>query len=219
MTELKPIETRYKGYRFRSRLEARWGVFFDALGVQWEYEPEGYDLGDAGWYLPDFLVNAGTGEDAFVEIKPYGHPVNENEYNKASSISCSKDCAVVCGDPYKFDSIVFGRIKRIQGTQNSMVVCPRCNSFHIHESMFSYGAYLNNEYVYMGCQKCDFETPSGGDNLLDEQDRFTSYKGKILAHKGSLRARRIDYVYWLNRILDDAARRARSARFEHGENT
>jgi hypothetical protein len=53
---LKAIETKYKGYRFRSRLEARWAVFFDALGVTWEYEKEGYDLGDAGWYLPDFWL-------------------------------------------------------------------------------------------------------------------------------------------------------------------
>lgn len=33
---IKPIETKYKGYRFRSRLEARWAVFFDALGISWE---------------------------------------------------------------------------------------------------------------------------------------------------------------------------------------
>ncbi len=33
MSEIKAIETRYKGYRFRSRLEARWAVFFDALSV------------------------------------------------------------------------------------------------------------------------------------------------------------------------------------------
>ena len=46
MNGLKAIETEYKGYRFRSRLEARWAVFFDACGVSWEYEPEGYDLGN-----------------------------------------------------------------------------------------------------------------------------------------------------------------------------
>lgn len=56
---MKAIETRYKGYRFRSRLEARWAVFFDALGIKWEYEPEGYDLGEAGWYLPDFMIYIG----------------------------------------------------------------------------------------------------------------------------------------------------------------
>ena len=32
---IKAIETSYKGYLFRSRLEARWAVFFDALGLVW----------------------------------------------------------------------------------------------------------------------------------------------------------------------------------------
>ena len=39
---MRPIETKYKGCRFRSRLEARWAVFFDALGIKWWYEPEGF---------------------------------------------------------------------------------------------------------------------------------------------------------------------------------
>ena len=56
VNEIKAIETRYKGYRFRSRLEARWAVFFDALGVKWEYEKEGYQL-PSGWYLPDFWLS------------------------------------------------------------------------------------------------------------------------------------------------------------------
>lgn len=52
---IKPIETVYKGYRFRSRLEARWAVFFDALELQWQYEPEGYQLLSRK-YLPDFWL-------------------------------------------------------------------------------------------------------------------------------------------------------------------
>lgn len=69
---MKPIETEYKGYRFRSRLEARWAIFFDACGVDWEYEPEGYDLGDGLYYLPDFLlhgVDGCDGGDLYVEVK------------------------------------------------------------------------------------------------------------------------------------------------------
>ena len=53
----KAIETFYNGYRFRSRLEARWAVFFDAYGIRYRYEDEGYyrDLGDEKInYLPDF---------------------------------------------------------------------------------------------------------------------------------------------------------------------
>lgn len=64
---IKAIETVYNGYRFRSRLEARWAVFFDALGTPWEYEKEGYDLPDIGWYLPDFWL---PDQGCFVEIKP-----------------------------------------------------------------------------------------------------------------------------------------------------
>ena len=53
---MKAIETMYNGYRFRSRLEARWAVFFDALGVKYEYEPEGFLLPSGKCYLPDFKV-------------------------------------------------------------------------------------------------------------------------------------------------------------------
>ena len=53
---MKIIETKYKGYHFRSRLEARWAVFFDELGVKWEYEPEGFELPNGKYYLPDFRV-------------------------------------------------------------------------------------------------------------------------------------------------------------------
>lgn len=51
--EIKPIETIYNGYKFRSRLEARWAVFFDAMGIKYEYEPEGIEVDDER-YLPDF---------------------------------------------------------------------------------------------------------------------------------------------------------------------
>jgi hypothetical protein len=69
---IKAIETRYKGYKFRSRLEARWAVFFDAMGIVWDYEREGYQL-PSGYYLPDFWLYPLTGyPDAWggwVEIK------------------------------------------------------------------------------------------------------------------------------------------------------
>ena len=74
---IKPIETHYKGYRFRSRLEARWAVFFDTLGVQWVYEPEGFELGDGVRYLPDFWLPQ---QECWVEIK--GAKPSEKEMDK-----------------------------------------------------------------------------------------------------------------------------------------
>lgn len=63
MGEVPAIETHYAGCRFRSRLEARWAVFFDTLGIRWEYEPQGFaatyrlSLGAGTFpYLPDFWL-------------------------------------------------------------------------------------------------------------------------------------------------------------------
>ncbi len=64
---IKPIETVYRGHRFRSRLEARWGVFFDFLSIQWEYEPEGFILSDGTKYLPDFWLPQ---VKMYAEVKP-----------------------------------------------------------------------------------------------------------------------------------------------------
>ncbi len=66
---MRSIPTRYAGCYFRSRLEARWAVFFDKLHIPWQYEPEGFDLGGAGFYLPDFRITVGDRE-RWIEVKP-----------------------------------------------------------------------------------------------------------------------------------------------------
>lgn len=64
---MKAIETTYDGFRFRSRLEARWAIAFDELGLHFEYEPEGlkvpirfrtqwYPRAAVLRYLPDFYL-------------------------------------------------------------------------------------------------------------------------------------------------------------------
>lgn len=63
---IKPIETEYNGYKFRSRLEARWAVFFDAAGIEYQYEPEGVETSDGDKYLPDFYLPE---LETYVEVK------------------------------------------------------------------------------------------------------------------------------------------------------
>lgn len=75
LEKIKAIETEYNGYRFRSRLEARWAVFFDAMNLDYLYEPEGFELPGGQYYLPDFWIpmpNHVKGPDSgyWVEIKP-----------------------------------------------------------------------------------------------------------------------------------------------------
>lgn len=80
---MKPIETKYHGHRFRSRLEARWAVFFDAFGVSWEYEPQGYDLGELGYYLPDFILEGRV----IVEVKPPTYEASEEDWDRWNTIT------------------------------------------------------------------------------------------------------------------------------------
>jgi hypothetical protein len=99
---MKAIETRYKGYRFRSRLEARWAVVLDSLGVRWQYEPEGF-MTSAGPYLPDFRVDPASVTfnekgylrrsrawgDVYLEVK--GAPLRMDEAERLRAFACDVD--------------------------------------------------------------------------------------------------------------------------------
>lgn len=64
--QLRAIPTWYLGQRYRSRLEARWAVFFHTLGIVADYECQGFDTDGTG-YLPDFLL---PGQSLIAEVKP-----------------------------------------------------------------------------------------------------------------------------------------------------
>lgn len=100
---IKPIETQYNGYLFRSRTEARWAVLFDELGVKYEYEFEGFDLGKEGWYLPDFWLPETKGMTSrmgfWVEIKPTH--LTEKEIKRCEELArqSNHDCVSFEGTP------------------------------------------------------------------------------------------------------------------------
>ena len=93
---MKPIETRAYGHRFRSRLEAKWAVAFTHAQIEWHYEPEGFDLGDAGFYLPDFWLPQVS---MWAEVKA-GKPSPE-EIKKAEELARQTDwpCLLLIGPP------------------------------------------------------------------------------------------------------------------------
>lgn len=73
MTDYSMVKpTKYAGITFRSRLEARWAVFFDALGISWEYEPETFTRQEYGipQYTPDFSIQLVGSPMFYVEVKP-----------------------------------------------------------------------------------------------------------------------------------------------------
>lgn len=184
---MKAIETEYQGYRMRSRLEARWAIFFDAIGVKWQYESEGWDLSDgefppgytgSKYYLPDFYLPL---YDYFVEIKPVR--LNFNEIVKACMVARSK------------------RLIAIQGT-------PGIDSYFVtryaHDG--EYGE-PNVDYVFTIGRKCDRLWLSSDIWGVESSLNCTSCREPKCGEKMS----------GTHSGLDDAYRQARSARFEHGE--
>jgi hypothetical protein len=192
MPTLKPIETSYKGYLFRSRLEARWAVYFDALSLSWDYEPEGFDL-DGVWYLPDFLVKTPQGEDMWVEVKPEGVTSDEKFERFYKALN---------PDRYSITT----RVYLVSGTPHKVLtgcdVCPRCGAI---EPKLLYDTATS-------CFHCDMETPSGGGHPTSNDGlcgiEYRPHKGLILLEDGNFYRHRCN--------LQTAATKAQQARFEHG---
>lgn len=94
---IKAIETIYpypNGDRFRSRIEARWAVFFDTAGIPFDYEKEGVILKDGTRYLPDFWLPE---QECWVEIKGKQQPTLGG-LEKAEMLSVSgNDVFIFCG--------------------------------------------------------------------------------------------------------------------------
>lgn len=219
---LTPIQTRYAGHFFRSRLEARWAVFFDAMGIVWEYEKEGYDLGEAGWYLPDFwLPEFGC----FVEIK--GAECSDEDASKCRALHEQSGHPVFIakgqiGDhawqefgAYIIDTPVPADQLCHHTTIAGNLVCPVCG----------------NEYVRFGAP-----TEIGTDIIKIPLDCEEWHWGqlRLVVSKGLTNVDFIDWVeyehlrpeeYWAKEISRrggtashaNAINAARSARFEHGE--
>lgn len=126
---MQAIQTRYKGYNFRSRLEARWAVAFDVLGLQWEYEPEGQvascRLGLSGeythtfGYLPDFRLRPGRSSKWYwAEVK--GQLDDNQDY-----LRCLDALASVTGSCEGPDAVILGPIPSPEGD-----VVPTVLHFH-----------------------------------------------------------------------------------------
>lgn len=68
MRNLTPRPTIYKGVAMRSRHEATFAAYLDALNLTWEYEPCAFGS-EVGQYLPDFRVTTRSGATWYVETK------------------------------------------------------------------------------------------------------------------------------------------------------
>lgn len=95
MAQIKAIDTEYKGYLFRSRLEARYAVFLDGIGEEWQYEIQGYEL-ESGRYLPDFFLPR---LNCWLEIKGVEPTLHERNLCCELANATGTPAAMACGLP------------------------------------------------------------------------------------------------------------------------
>ena len=191
---MKAIETAYRGYRFRSRLEARWAVFFDALGLKWEYEKEGFHLPGGEMYLPDFYLPESK---SWIEIK--GGPATDKEIDKCvdflkGKIIASEATDLIALADAKVTWGILDSIKELAGTEPSKDKVSEIASDLI-------ACVRNREKVYL------FE--GFADN------------GWFMTTDGAVQVAPMRAIWFLaNKKTSDlhsAFFKARGARFEHGE--
>ena len=203
---IKPIETHYNGYKFRSRLEARWAVFFDAMGIKYEYEPEGFEM-DEVKYLPDFYL---PDADRWIEIK--GKKLTREDIEK-----CSRFCEAQDKEGVKFTIFI--------GQPSDLIIGIKPNK---DKQTVSYTTNLNEarlvgvagySYQWKNYDVVDvFQGEKGEKRHIDEDP--IRFMNPDLCEE-DIPTRFMQMIWWDGTVkkedLIKAALVSRRARFEHGE--
>jgi hypothetical protein len=230
---MKAIETSYKGYRFRSRLEARWAVFFDHLGIAWKYEPEGFEKTENGGervirYLPDFyLPESGTWvevkgfwteEDAvdLMEILDYGSPLWHFD-----------DCSNQWYSPTRRTQLIAAGVRYDQGGLLLLGDVPDLNFGYCYHPIVKHAKGLTIKYIRFSAQGELSDVPAEvvalaedvkGEPRTDPYEHLDAYANDA---KDALKffSRRCTTVETKRAFknVSEAYRAAKSARFEFGE--
>ena len=134
---IKAIETRYKGFLFRSRIEARYAVFLDCMGFMWDYEAEGFDL-DGIMYLPDFWL---PDVRMFAEVKP---TIEKMEFQKVMALAKNslRPVLLLVGLPdfRNYNAIQYDPVNKIFETIDYSLISK------FYPERFPGGNYLSGQY-------------------------------------------------------------------------
>lgn len=192
---MKAIETEYNGYRFRSRLEARWAVFFDKLRIKYEYEPEGIVLSDGTYYLPDFYLPEFC---CYFEVKRNGiqdTPEGLEAIRKISDGMNTNEWAgiIAFGDPMDDQLYIFCQETDDEGGGS-------------YKGRITIGLH---PYYYVPCLLV-----AGDSRVRHYYDSFGEEMKRIPLYTAGKRS---PYEAYVNSAVHAMRKMARQARFEHGQ--
>lgn len=138
MPPIKSIKTVYNDLLFRSRLEARWAVFFDTLDIAYSYEPEMIEVNWFGVnnYIPDFYLDDMVG---YIEIK--GPRPTDREIAKAAALVVREKIGVLI-----LWGSIYDHMKRESNNYGGILVEPKPRSIA--------GVTVTDGCAFSECQKC-----------------------------------------------------------------
>lgn len=172
-TTIRPIETVYNGYWFRSRLEARWAVFFEKIGITFQYEPEGFHLEDGTMYLPDFFLPQVR---TWAEVKPVNF--TQPQYDKCEMLArgTRRGCLMLPGPP---EAIGYQGVDYVSSAE-----FPSHGYYSLDVCGFSKKPYESEGRLWWegqpGAYSLDLFSPQYTAAVLAaRQERFTREKGQM----------------------------------------
>jgi hypothetical protein len=162
---IQAIETRYRGWRFRSRLEARWAVFFESMEMDFHYESEGFLLQSGLRYLPDFFLPV---INMWAEAKPFVATPEERRKAEGLVRESQMGCLWLIGPPafrdypgiswdsgdlthceYRLD--IYEHIRRYYDQEHRLYACPGYPlTMEISSSRFRAAVYLSRAARFTG---------------------------------------------------------------------
>lgn len=187
---MKVIQTHYKGYYFRSRLEARWAVFFDAVDLEYRYEYEGYKLQNGLWYLPDFYLPE---QGCYIEIKPgWNETTEEVEKVRGLAKDLGRTVFVCRGDVWLLEYNLIMCAKAIELQCCHWAECPACGSlgaFAALAGQFGPGEYTSSFFCLS--KKCTLGNGRGWEfnvavelNTPKLMNAYKAARSKRFEHQG-----------------------------------
>lgn len=138
--DVRALPASFKGIQYRSRLEARWAVFMDFLGIPFVYESEAYRLGEGICYLPDFWIPSLL---TFIEIKPTKDFPDDGRYHKLADVTNQTVCVAFGQPPGDPTSMRMWYLRSDFGIRTMGMVkftrCPSCGQIDLVYGQNPYG--------------------------------------------------------------------------------
>jgi hypothetical protein len=182
--KMKAINTFYDSNFFRSRLEARWAVFFNYAQIKYQYEPQGF-VTEEGCYLPDFFL---PDFDCYAEVKPFTGSCmisfieNHSDAGRWAEVGAVKNLLFLLGNPHNRPMPIIARDMFLKDNGSLNIVGGFACDFR--EVGFHLETKGKNEYDNKKIPYWRFWN-AGGDEVFEDLNLFIELANKKRFEHGS----------------------------------